>query len=998
MNSASTARKLTNDQDMRRLLHLSSPSFALISVLALVSLAALTATAFLASAKLERQATGSLSRTVQLEMALTAGERCAEHTMGDGIQPSGGPNFVTTLYRGPGVNDWTNEDGYLFIGQPNSTNNLRWKYFAGFSPATLKKLDTNVIESSIRWTNSQQGAFTSEISTFMNGATNGFSTNPSVASTSKICTLLPLLGGRTSLPVGWVYLYQDKRIFGTTNTTNIPVARVAWFMEDLAGKIDVERMGSLGTRNTGTNPEEISLANMLRPGGGNVLNDLTKITNSTNRKLFFTPGLLANANLSGLTNTNDLRYFATGLREWRPINKDGNNGAVSWIPGGIFSYVSNGTAFGYRNSGYLKMDLNQAVAKKTVVGISDFIESNLPNFTNRAGGMNGTAYVTALAANIIDYVDTDSTPTTTNINGVNIVGFDNYPMLTHVYDSFLYSSTAGNITHTTWMQFWNPSTQTTPSNTITVNFTNNDIVKYLTNTLPAFSTNFVTNRLSLSPVYSTSGLTSANFNIPAISANAGYVTNFVRPTISCADFPNFPTPGPANIYLNTQKDKNDPLPRAIAISNSFSFTIDGKTISPAMLLLRQNSALSNTTIYPAGFLAGSQYIGPTDNNGTRLPIHDPRMTPYLGQGSDYCYAQTAYPTTYWRGYVSQQSANLISFGDPAYWPDGSNTNLTTAQHGIRFPNAPINPLGLFANAQPAPCKISNAGSYSNIFELGNIFDPIQWAPPNNLQNTYLYSATNIDSSWNTNNLYGGGSTLRIGRPEHPRFAFTNLKSTTTSQPIPNTGQSAAAFLDLFCISNPSSVSANGIYRTGGKINLNTAPAPVLAALAGGIKLTLDPNKGGSEVNTNMISAFTNGVMRFRSVYPFLSSSQLAFISANYGSAGWTNSEIWTNNAVFSAGTAGGLNGVTGLNDQGREEWFSKIYELASVSSVNYRFYIAAQLVDTNFNAVGPIARKYCQYAGRPDTSTNGPKTNNYGIDIFSWTRTTGQKKVYESPY
>ena len=148
----------------------------------------------------------------------------------------------------------------------------------------------------------------------------------------------------------------------------------------------------------------------------------------------------------------------------------------------------------------------------------------------------------------------------------------------------------------------------------------------------------------------------------------------------------------------------------------------------------------------------------------------------------------------------------------------------------------------------------------------------------------------------------------------------------------------------------------------------------------------------------MISAFTNGVMRFRSVYPFLSSSQLAFISANYGSAGWTNSEIWTNNAVFSAGTAGGLNGVTGLNDQGREEWFSKIYELASVSSVNYRFYIAAQLVDTNFNAVGPIARKYCQYAGRPDTSTNGPKTNNYGIDIFSWTRTTGQKKVYESPY
>ena len=96
---------------MRRLLHHSSPSFALISVLALVSLAALTATAFLASAKLERQATGSLSRTVQLEMALAAGENCAKHTIGDAIQPSGAPNFVTTLYRGSGVDDWMKEDG-----------------------------------------------------------------------------------------------------------------------------------------------------------------------------------------------------------------------------------------------------------------------------------------------------------------------------------------------------------------------------------------------------------------------------------------------------------------------------------------------------------------------------------------------------------------------------------------------------------------------------------------------------------------------------------------------------------------------------------------------------------------------------------------------------------------------------------------------------------------------------------------------------------------------
>jgi hypothetical protein len=286
-------------------------------------------------------------------------------------------------------------------------------------------------------------------------------------------------------------------------------------------------------------------------------------------------------------------------------------------------------------------------------------------------------------------------------------------------------------------------------------------------------------------------------------------------------------------------------------------------------------------------------------------------------------------------------------------------------------------------------------------ELGNIFDPIQWAPPaNNAINNYANCDinTNSGSVWSKNSLYGGGSTLRIGRPEHSLFAFTNLGAPPASQPIPNTGKSAAAFLDLFCISNPSSASANGIYRTGGKINLNTAPAPVLAALAGGIKLSRDPNKAGTEVNATMIDAFTNGVMRFRSVYPFLSTSQLPFISVNYGSTGWTNSAGWTNFAVFSTSKNGGLKEVISLNDEGVEEWFSKIYELASVSSVNYRFYIAAQLVDTNKNALGPIARKYCQYAGRPDTTTSGPKTINYGIDIFSWARTTAQKKVYESPY
>ena len=912
-------------------------AFALISVLALVSLAALTATAFLASARLERQATSSIGNTTRLEMTLSTGRECAAELLDKVGQPGFGWNFVTTYWR----TNIADELGYPLIGGANSKNNLRWTYYCGFTPANWTNLDTNVIGTFIKVTNLIcQSSFSNDIAAFMTNATNGFSANP----TSKVSTTITLVGGRTSPPIGWVYIRQNIRTNpATTNTAYLPVARFAYFIEDLQGLIDAERMGGLTLRDTGTNAEEISMSNLT----GVTITDLTKYTNA--RGQYITPSMLLIENGGFLSSTNDLRYFASRLRSC-PFNDGTNWDRIPSIP------ISSTKPYYPTNAGLNKRSLSTNLnSTNGLTNIAYTITNNFPDFTNRAGGMNGTAYVTALAANIIDYVDTNSTPTTTNINGVNIVGFDNYLMLTHVYDSFLYSSNARTITHTTWLQFWNPSTQTTPSNTITVNFTNNDIVKYLTNTLPAFSNNFVTNRLSLSPVYSPSGLTSTNFNIPAISANAGYVTNFIRPPINCNSFPNFANPAPSNMAINFQLTSNINLPRSSSITNSFSYTINGSTITPAMKLYRlSGNVLDDSVKYSPGFLAGNKYVAPTATSGDRLPIHDPRMTPYLGQGSDNLYIDTAFSTTYWRGYVSQSNANLIQFGDPAYWPDGSSINLTTAQHGTLGGSvAPTN--GLFTNAQPAPCKISNTGSYSNIVELGNIFDPIQWAPPNNQTTTYLYSATNIASNWDANNLFGGGSTLRIGRPEHPRFAFTNLGGNNTF-PTPNLGQSAAGLLDLFCVTNT--------YDWAGKININTAPAPVLAALAGGIKLTRDPNKAGTEVNATMINAFTNGVMRFRQTYPFITPSQLAFISRDYGTNPTTPTDCWTNtfssNAVFSFSVLGGLNGVSSINDQGFEEWFAKIYALTTVQSFNYRIYVVAQLTDTNGLPKGAPLKKYYQ--------------------------------------
>jgi len=937
------------------------PGFALISVLALVSLAALTATAFLASARLERTATRSIGDTTRLNMALNVGMESATKSLkfivGDPPRPW---NFVTTYWR----TNSTNEVGYLFVGKAVASTTLNWTYVCGFTPSSWTNLSANLMSSNIIFTNTVcQATFSNDASTFMSTKGNlNFSPNP--PNSDLKCTRIDMVGGRKSEPVGWVYIKQDIRTNpSSTNTANLPVARFAYFTEDLSGLIDADRMGGSSARSSGTNAEEISLANLTGSSATNI--SLNSYTNK--RPQYLTPGMLLAKNGGVLTNTNDLRYFTSRLPKCLWTTKYTNYDRIPYVPisstAPYYPTNQNVNVSGKKiGAGALKYPLTDL----TLGGQSEIaaaITNSFPMFTSRAGGMNGNLYVNALAANIVDYADADSAPTIVNVGGVNAVGYDSYPLLTHLYDQFLYSSANLTITHTTWMQFWNPSTQPTIAANVTVNFTNNDIVRYTNSATPPVP---VTNRLYAS------GMTTTSFNLPIISPNAGFVTNFTRPNIPLNTFPLFPLVGPPTVWLNSQAATVAPLPAASSISNSFSYRIGaaGAFIAPAMTLKRQDDALTNLTPkFCAGFLAGNKY-----GIANYLPIHDPRMTPYLGQGSANQYYESAYTNTYWRGYVSQTTIppNPLSIADPAFWPDGVRTNTTVASHGSLGSSTPNGPsLGLFTNSNtttgldPIPCKISNAGSYTNICELGNIFDPIQWRSPQAVADTN-FANTNIISTWTADSLYGGGSTLRIGRPEHSRFAFTNLTSLPNSYPVPALGTSAAGLLDLFCVTNT--------YDWAGKININTAPLPVLAALAGGITLNTANFSGTAPVNQDMIRAFTNGVVKFRQTYPFITPSQLAFISSDYGTnTTFTNS--WPTNAVFSTNASGGLSGPSAINDQGREEWFSKIYNLTCVQSFNYRIYVVAQLTDTNGNPKGAMMRKYYNLYlnnNTPNASGNNP--------------------------
>jgi hypothetical protein len=143
----------------------------------------------------------------------------------------------------------------------------------------------------------------------------------------------------------------------------------------------------------------------------------------------------------------------------------------------------------------------------------------------------------------------------------------------------------------------------------------------------------------------------------------------------------------------------------------------------------------------------------------------------------------------------------------------------------------------------APQTISNLGRFHSTTELGRVFDPVMHAPSfSNSETTGAFrskgkmpvpggSWPDISSS-QAGPYYGGGNTLRIGRPEHPAFAHDA-----------NPGMHAARLLDLFHAGLSRSAKPEEregpLTRIMGHVNLNTASRDALRTLAAGT-LVMDP--------------------------------------------------------------------------------------------------------------------------------------------------------------
>ncbi|NBT49780.1 MAG: hypothetical protein EBT07_18590, partial [Actinobacteria bacterium] len=217
------------------------------------------------------------------------------------------------------------------------------------------------------------------------------------------------------------------------------------------------------------------------------------------------------------------------------------------------------------------------------------------------------------------------------------------------------------------------------------------------------------------------------------------------------------------------------------------------------------------------------YASQTAING--VPAHtggDPRAQLFL--------SGALYNQNYTNGYASPGGRNIgrLQLGtypesevNPAkFWPDSGHT--TNSDLGGDPQSATKSPMTFFNT--PATnnwvMKRNDTGAMTNILEMGNIYDPMQWgdqagsgiANQPGLWTNLTFSATN-------DSRFGGRNTLRIGRPEFSLFAWTNV----SGQAQPNMQASAAALLDIFCADTNTDANILGRFDDGNQINLNTAP-------------------------------------------------------------------------------------------------------------------------------------------------------------------------------
>jgi len=618
-------------------------------------------------------------------------------------------------------------------------------------------------------------------------------------------------------------------------------------------------------------------------------------------------------------------------------------------------------------AGTPKLNLNELLAKDRATAIKEMaahVRLALPNFEQRKGGFPDD-YIKTIAANALDYADEDNEATV----GEGYRGIDGFPLVSE----YVFRSTWENVRTVGGRKYLDLST------TVYVELWNMTNVKVEGQAQVSYENKY-TFRIPPNPNdISLGDLTNATHNLdesdgyhwfPAFDVNlqpneyrvykCGTV-NYSFNAVSAAEFIASPLP------LGGETDA--------ARGSGYRMRWNGIMADQSRGGVHRNDSFLR---YPSTAKQGRHV------NRLTVPAHshkrggtfinnmgDPRMSNYLSAPQD----ANVYPDNFSPNrrniregsiYTNESRHNLV-YGRvlPSEWPDGGHDspfgsanmyslkNMTATSFSDDHRIEPDDPMffnqlpDLSRGAEEAPTRLSNRGNFFSSTELGRAYDPVMWRVRTATTNSAGESWGDVLTSSTSSADYGGGNSLRIGRPEHPRFD------------IP--GQRASQLLDLFYTGHSRHTGSDErkgpLQKIEGHLNLNTASKEALRMLISG-RMQQDP-----EIRRFMDDTHTQGVSRFPRIAdvdpapdftliatrvanaiirsrPFASTSELANSREVDGTV---FTHVFGNARLFPEYSGNGYPKLQ-WTDSAAEEMFAQTYETSTVRSRNFRIWVIGQAV------------------------------------------------------
>ena len=834
-----------------------SRAASLITTLLVIVILSTIAVAFMQSMSIDRLSAKSARNILQAELAARAGLSSAVAQILTAAGTNGG--FVTGS-----INYDVNHGPLVVVGRTNLVDSMQLMPLVSTPPDLL----SNFLQA--EWTNSLASLFSDLV------GTNSTDIN-----------------GRS----GIIQSTNDNRLYRApwvviSSSSGERIGRYAFLVLDENARVNPLIHTGSGSMANSTNwyggPSDISLTNASAP----ILTAAEQlgILAASNRLL--TPESLAQA-FATRTSYDRVKHLLT-----LQTNSTYDVIPAAFADGGRPKYSINELATNSSHGATAELRANR---------IAEIISSNLSSFSSRDPSLRGVAenemrYLRRLAAGVVDYVDSDSAPT--SVNGGEPAGRDLFPLVAAVAERFRRTSLDTNAATSTiesqcFVQVWNPYTTEITLSNQPLRFVVRNRMKV------SFGTGIVTPFDDYDQTITTNAV---------IGPNEFVVLEF--PTTS----QTWTSPGPVN---GVPRWDDGPSGNADETTHCpFEFYIDGRLVDMNRRapvgsdiaisgMVRSGLAFTDTNNrWQCSFI-------PTQNSAPNWRfVGDSRAT-YLCNYDWQTLGNFSYASgTRWKGRQQNTSPRYQEY--TANWVQRDyvrdNPSMGSVPASInQVPSQVPSAYDSVNDASAAPAFLGNRAMRS-VGELGHIFDPAQAADD-------LRAPTSSELPYN-NKISGGGRTLRIGQPEF---------RTDTPDDWDTSGRRAIELLDLFTV-NGTNISSEGYPAAIGRINPNTAAPETLAAVLSGIRISSDRGIPASSLNDTAAIAANIVSNRPYSVLSDLHKVVNSFAAgANYAPA-------------FPVSIGGGTTNLAAV-DRVREEAFGKLVQHLTIQSRSYRIIAVGEAFD-----------------------------------------------------